>query len=66
MAVEEVRTRYYPYNAPVKTLVVAEEKGEKVGKAKIALRTLPPEGYLQMMEREFILEDGKWKVLRFE
>lgn len=66
MAVEQVRKRYFPYNAPVKTLVVPIEKGEKVARAKIALRTLPPEGYVQIVEREFILEDGKWKVLRFE
>ena len=66
MAVEEVRDRYFPYDAPVRTLVVAEDKGEKVAMGKIALRTLPPEGYLQVFEREFILEDGKWKVLRFE
>lgn len=66
VAVEEIRERYFPYDAPVRTLVVAEDKGEKVARAKIAIRTLPPEGYFQVIERDFILEDGKWKVLRFQ
>lgn len=65
-AVEDVRRRYYPYDAPLRALVLPSEQGDTVAQARIALRTLPPEGFLQVVEREFILEDGKWRVLRFE
>ena len=65
-AVEEVRRRYYPYNARLLTLVTVQEQGDKVARALVTLRALPPEGYLMRMGREFILEDGNWKVLKFE
>lgn len=65
-AVEEVRSRYYPYNSRILTLVTVQEQGDKVARALVTLRALPPEGYLMRMGREFILEDGNWKVLKFE
>ncbi len=64
--VRRVRGHYFPYESPVYTFVSHVEVRDKIARARITVRALPPEGFLMHETREFILEDGYWRVLRFD
>ncbi len=64
--IRRVKAQYFPYSAPVYTYVHAIERGDRIARASITVRALPPEGYLKHETRSFIREDGRWKLLRFE
>ncbi len=64
--VQEVKSRYFPYQNPIYTFVSHVEVRDRIARARIALRGLPPEGFLMHETREFIKEDGYWRVLRFD
>jgi hypothetical protein len=62
----DVKARYFPYANPLYTFVSHVETRDKIAWAKITVRALPPEGFLLHETREFIKENGYWRLLRFE
>ncbi len=64
--VRDVRSRYFPYQNALYTFVSHIEVRDRIARARIAVRALPPEGFLMHETREFIKEDGYWRVLRFD
>jgi hypothetical protein len=64
--VRKVKANYFPYHSPLYTFVSHIEVRDKVANVDIALRALPPEGFLKHETREFIKEDNQWRLLRFE
>ena len=64
--VRRVRNQYFPYNSPVYTFISQVEVRERLAIVTIALRALPPDGFLKHEVREFIKEEDHWRLLRFE
>ncbi len=64
--VRKVKGDYFPYATPLFTFVSHVEQRDRLAIVKIALRALPPEGFLKHETREFILEENRWRLLRFE
>lgn len=64
--VRKVRNQYFPYNSPVYTFISQVEVRERLAIVTVAIRALPPEGFLKHEVREFIKEEDHWRLLRFE
>lgn len=64
--VRRVRNQYFPYSSPVYTFISQVEVRERLAIVTVALRALPPDGFLKHEVREFIKEEDHWRLLRFE